>query len=71
MALNLRSDGVKAPGAAVDQSSPALAAPELAVRELLTGRVPPGVHFAAGVLDAAETLALLSGDPLVTGVELT
>ncbi|SFP69255.1 Saccharopine dehydrogenase NADP binding domain-containing protein [Actinomadura madurae] len=42
----------------------------LTVRESLTGRIPAGVHFAADVLDAAETLALLSGDPLVTGIEL-
>ena len=43
----------------------------LTVRKLFTGRVPSGVHFAADVLNAAEILALLSRDALVTGVKLT
>ncbi|MEU6038467.1 saccharopine dehydrogenase NADP-binding domain-containing protein [Actinomadura sp. NPDC047616] len=43
----------------------------LAARDVLAGRIPPGVHFAADVLDPRRTLTRLTGDPLVTGVELT
>lgn len=42
----------------------------LAADEILQGRVKPGAHLAAEVLDPAAVLDRLSGDPLVTDVEL-
>jgi hypothetical protein len=42
----------------------------IAAEEILHGRVEPGAHLAADVLDPAAVLDRLSGDPLVTDVEL-
>ncbi|WP_067814910.1 saccharopine dehydrogenase NADP-binding domain-containing protein [Actinomadura kijaniata] len=43
----------------------------VAVRDLLAGRIPPGAHLAAEVLDPRATADLLADDPLVTGLHLS
>jgi hypothetical protein len=40
----------------------------VAVRAVLSGAVPPGVHHAAEVLDPAASIALLAGVPAVLGL---